>query len=197
MSPQTFIIFGRSGSGKGTQAELLIDYLKMKDADRETLYVESGEKLREFIDSDNSLSSKLTREIMDRGELVPDFLPVWLWSGSFIKNITGNEHIILDGLCRIKDEAPILDSALKFYKRQKPFVLSIEVGRSWATDRLLGRARGDDNDDDILKRLDWYEKSVIPAIEYFKNNDYYNFLKINGEQTIEEVHQEIVEKLGW
>ncbi len=197
MSPQTFILFGASGSGKGTQAHLLIDYLKKNDGRRKTLYFESGEKLREFVENDKSLTSSSAKKIMDEGGLVPDFLPIWLWTEFFVRNITGDEHIVLDGLSRIKDEAPILDSAMQFYKRQRPAVISIEVSKKWATDRLVGRGRGDDTEQDIVKRLHWYEQSVVPAIEYFKNNSYYNFITINGEQTIEEVHQEILKKLGW
>ncbi len=47
----------------------------------------------------------------------------------------------------------------------------------------------------IKKRLDWFDTDVQPVIDWFKSNDFYNFLDINGEQTIEEVHQEIMEKI--
>ncbi|MCG2694656.1 hypothetical protein L6261_01050, partial [Candidatus Parcubacteria bacterium] len=67
--------------------------------------------------------------------------------------------------------------------------------REWSTERLLGRGRSDDDAEQIKKRLDWFDKDVIPAIEYLKNDPLYNFVDINGEQTIEQVQAEIIEKI--
>ena len=195
MQPQTFIFFGPSGSGKGTQAKLLQEILKQKDPERKIIYIETGQKFRELAEGD-SFTAKEIKKIVDRGELLPEFLPIWVWTGLMMENITGDEHIFLDGLSRQPKEAPILDSAIKFYKRQNPFVVSIEVSDEWATRLLKNRGRSDDTDEEIKKRLDWYHKNVAPAIEYFKNNPYYKFIPINGEQTIEEVHNELMKKVG-
>ena len=194
MKPQTFIFFGPSGSGKGTQANLLINKLKEVDS-KKVFYIETGQKFREFI-TESSLTSKLAKEVMDNGGLLPEFLPIWIWTEYFVRHISGDEHMILDGLSRRAHEAPILHSAMKFYKRERPFVISIEVSKDWARDRLLGRGRSDDNKDDIERRINWYYENVIDAINYFKNNDYYNFISINGEQNIDDVHKEILDKVG-
>jgi len=61
---------------------------------------------------------------------------------------------------------------------------------------LKDRGRNDDIDEDIKKRLDWYHKNVVPAIEYFKNNPYYKFISISGERSIEEVHRELMDRVG-
>lgn len=196
MSPKTFIFFGSSGAGKGTQAHLLIDYLKKLDSEKQTLYIETGQRFREFI-TEASYTSNLTKEIIDKGGLLPEFLPIWIWSEYFVRHVSGNEHLILDGLSRRAHEAPILDSAMRFYKREKPSVVFLDVSRAWAREHLLQRGRGDDNGAEVDKRLDWFAENVVPAMEYFKNNDGYDFLTINGEQTIEEVHAEIVEKVKW
>lgn len=194
MQPQTFIFFGPSGSGKGTQAKLLQEVLKQKDPERKILYIETGKKFRELAEGD-SFTAKEIKKVVDSGELLPGFLPIWVWTGLMMENITGNEHIFMDGLSRQPEEAPVLDSAIKFYKRENPIVVSIEVSNEWATKLLKGRGRSDDTDEEIKKRLSWYKENVVPAIEYFKNNPYYKFIPINGEQTIEEVHQEIMEKI--
>ncbi|MEQ1561293.1 MAG: nucleoside monophosphate kinase [Nitrospira sp.] len=196
MSPQTIIFFGSSGAGKGTQAKLLIDHLKKNDPERNTLYIETGQRFRDFI-TEASFTASRTKEMIDAGGLLPEFLPIWIWAEYFVKHVSGNEHMILDGLSRRAHEAPILDSAIRFYKREKPFVIYIKVSRDWAKERLLGRARGDDADTQIEKRLDWFEENVLPAMQYFKDNPNYNFISINGERTIEEVNKEIAEKLGW
>lgn len=195
MHPKTFIFFGPSGSGKGTQAKLLIEKINALDPQGRVLYLETGQKFREF-STEASITSKLTKEIMQEGGLLPEFLPIWIWTEYLIRHCSGNEHMVLDGLSRREHEAPILDSAMKFYKRENPIVISIEVSKEWAGERLKNRGRSDDTKLDIESRLSWYDKNVVPAINYFKNNPYYKFININGEQTIEEVHREILEKTG-
>ena len=196
MNPLTFIFFGRSGSGKGTQAELLIENLKKLDSENRVVYIETGKKFREFAGG-ASYSSKLTKEVMDTGGLMPEFMPIWIWTQLFIDNISNTEHLVLDGLARRKEEAPVLDSAMKFYKRQTPFVVHIKTSGEWASERLKGRGRFDDlKESDIKAKQDWFDANVIPAMEYFRNNSYYKFLEINGEQSIEDVHKEILEATG-
>lgn len=195
MTPKTFIFFGPSGAGKGTQAKILIDHLKNIDPERKTLYIETGQRFRDFI-TEASYTAEKTKEVIDNGGLLPEFLPIWIWSEYFVKHVKGDEHMILDGLSRRAHEAPILNSAMKFYGREKPFVVHIQVSRDWARERLLGRERGDDKIEQIEKRLDWFEKNVLPAMEYFKNNEFYNFITVNGEQTIVEVNKELMSKLG-
>ncbi len=194
MKPQAFIFFGRSGSGKGTQAKLLIKYLE-DSTEHKVLYIETGERFREFKVGE-SLSSKLTKEIMEHGGLMPEFLPVWIWSDFLIKNFTGDEHLVLDGLSRRVDEAPVLASALEFYKFDRPVVIHMNVSRERAFEMLKGRGRKDDTDEYINRRLDWFETNVVPSIEYFKDHPGYVFLDINGGGSIEEVHKDLIEKIS-
>lgn len=195
MNPLTFILFGPSGSGKGTQAKLLIEKINSLDNSRKVLYLETGEKLREFAETDSYTASR-TKEIMTKGGLMPEFLPIMLWSKFFVDNMTGNEHLVIDGISRKLHEAWILDSAMQFYSRENPYIISLNVSPEWATDRLEERGRVDDKSQEIKRRMDWYEKSVKPALDHFRANSYYKFVDINGEQSIEDVHKEILEKVG-
>ena len=195
MSPKTFILIGRSGCGKGTQAKFLLEYLKSKDSSREIFYMETGARFREFIERD-SLSGKLSKAINKAGGLQPEFLAVWVWSNLFIENLKGDEHMIIDGTPRKLREAAVLDTALDFYKREKPYVLHLDVSRKWSEKRLLERHRTDDLPEDIKKRLDWYETDVIPTINYYRDNPKYNFLDINGERGIEEIQKDILSKIS-
>ena len=195
MTPKTFIFFGPSGAGKGTQARILIDHLQSVDPERKTLYIETGRRFREFM-TEASFTSMKTKELIDGGGLLPEFLPIWLWSEYFVRHVSGDEHMILDGLSRRAHEAPILNSAMKFYNREKPYVIMIQVSREWAREKLLARERGDDKLEQIEKRLDWFENNVLSAVEYFKNNEFYNFITVNGEQSIVEVNKELMSKLG-
>ncbi len=196
MTPQTFILFGQSGSGKGTQGRLLFDYLQKSDPTRQTFYIETGQRFRDFM-TEASMTANLTKEVVDNGGLLPEFLPIWIWAEYLVRHVSGNEHLILDGLSRRAHEAPILDSAMRFYKRETPVVILIETSREWAKEHLLMRSRGDDVAVQIEARLDWYDKNVLPAVEYFRNNPSYRFLAINGEQTIEKVHVDILEKIAF
>ena len=196
MSPQTFVFVGQSGCGKGTQAELLQKVLKEKYPDGDIFYLETGENFRRFVGGD-TYSNKLAKVISDKGDLQPAFLAVYFWADVMLNGIKGNEHIIFDGICRRLEETEVFTSAMEFYDR-KPVVVYVNVSRRWSEERLLARGRFDDKNAEQLKgRLDWFEKHTVPVLEYFKNNDRYTLLDINGEQTIEAVHKEIMEKLGW
>ncbi|MFQ5661853.1 MAG: nucleoside monophosphate kinase [Candidatus Paceibacteria bacterium] len=194
MELKTFIFIGCSGCGKGTQAELIQEYLKKESSGQELLYVEAGERFREFL-KNGTYASKLSKDIYMNGDLQPAFLSIWVWADLLIHSLKEKMHLILDGSPRKLNEAHVIHEALQFYKRENPYVVFIDVSRDWATERLRGRNREDDKDDDnIKKRLDWFEKDVMPAIEFFRENPYYNFLEINGQQSIEDVHKEIIEK---
>ena len=72
----------------------------------------------------------------------------------------------------------------------------MNVTSQWAIERLYGRGRLDDAAFENLKiKQKWFDSDVIPAIKYAKKNPLYRFVEINGEQSIEEVHQEIIQKI--
>lgn len=190
---QTFIFFGRSGSGKGTQAEMLKNYLNDKKG-VEPIYIETGQKFRNFTDQSN-YSAQITKEVMSKGGLMPVFLPIWIWTMDLVNKFDGKRDLILDGLCRRPDEAPVLDSAVKFYNLKKPIVFYIKTSDAWSFDRLKNRGRGDDSDEYIKSRLSWFEWNVLPAMAYFYDNKDYDFFEINGEQSIEDVHKELISKV--
>lgn len=189
---QTFVFFGRSGSGKGTQVEYLMKYIEKNDPEkRRILYIETGNLAREFAKND-SYSAKLNKKIIESGGLLPEFIPIWMWSDALIKNVTGNEHIILEGVSRRLPEAPVLKSALEFYKRENVKIIYVNVSRDWAVERLSSRGRKDDSLSGITQRQDWFDQNVIPAIDYFKKTDGVDFVDVNGEQTREKVHEDLV-----
>ncbi len=194
MAPMTFVFIGRSGCGKGTQSKLLMDGLKAEAPEHPIFYLQSGEAFRELVKTE-SQTARLAKTIYDAGGLQPEFLAVWVWADLFMKNITGNEHIIMDGQARKLREAEILESALKFYGRTEPQVIYLKVSREWATARLLERKRPDDTVEDIKKRMDWFEADVLPAIDFFKNHPYYKVHEINSEQEIGKVHEDIMQAL--
>ncbi len=195
LQPQTFIFIGRSGSGKGTQANLLEKYLKQIDPSKNTLYIQNGGEIREFIKGD-TYTQKIDKVLYDTGTLQPEFLTVHIWSTVLVKRYKEGNHIIFDGTPRKYHEAGVLDSIYNFYKLGKGVVININISREEALKRLLARKRVDDHEKEINKRLDWYESEVIPTMDYYKDNPRYAFLKIDGERTPDEIHTDIIGRIG-
>ncbi|MCR4310962.1 MAG: nucleoside monophosphate kinase, partial [Candidatus Taylorbacteria bacterium] len=94
--PLTFIFTGPSGCGKGTQVELLKKYLEEKSPEIPQFHSYTGDGFRAFMKG-TTLASKRAKEIQEAGELQPEFLAVWLWAGNLINNVTGAEHLFIDG----------------------------------------------------------------------------------------------------
>jgi adenylate kinase family enzyme len=195
MKPQSFIFIGRSGSGKGTQAALLMDALKKIDPKRDSIYIQTGDELRKFIKGE-SYAERATKDLYDAGGLMPEFIMVYQWVRVLIDKYTGTEHFVLDGTPRKPIEAAMLDSVFTFFKREKPWVINIEVKPDASLKRLLVRKRFDDVEEEIRRRLAWYETDVAPTVDYYRNNPNYNFLTIDGERSVEAIHADIVKKLG-
>lgn len=202
MFPKTFIFIGRSGCGKGTQVKILQDHLERLDPEkRKVLHLETGPRFREFIKGDK-FSNKLAAHIAETDGRQPDFLAVWNWARVIIDELTGEEHIIFDGTPRSYREALVLDSALTFYKRQRPVVIYLDVSREWSKQHLLARAkkegRADDSSEELIEqRLTWFEEAIYPAVEFFKENKGYQFLHIKGEQSVEDVAKDIASSINW
>lgn len=197
MTPKTFILIGRPGSGKGTQAALLRAAVSARDTERRDLfYVETGARFRDFIEG-TSYSSHLAKDVYNVGGRQPDFLAVWNWAHYLVNDMKGGEHLLFDGTPRSVDEARVIDGALKFYKRVQPVVVYLDVSREWSRRHLMARGRIDDKtEEEVDNRLNWFETDVLPAVEYFKQHPEYQFLNINGEQPVDKVHEEIIKGLS-
>lgn len=219
-TPQIFIVFGRGGSGKGTQTDLLVKKFNL-------IYIGSGDLLRQRKNENDFTAAKID-DFMSKGELAPTSLVFMLWINKLeeMKNINGDDFpgIIFDGSPRKLIEAKLLKEALEWYDWDKNIrILLIDISRQEAFDRLAKRrmcqkcgkiipyvgeyknlkscdacggelvVRLDDTPEGINKRLNWYEEEVLPVMEFLEKD--YPIIKINGEQSIEDVHKEIMEKI--
>jgi len=200
MAPKLFVFLGRSGCGKGTQCALLMDHLKQKDG-KETFYVSTGDEFRKLIESGTYTASKV-KEIVSEGNFVPSFLASMMWANVIARDYKEGMNMVIDGSPRTLSEKSIFDTVHYFFGEKKVFdfdsvnIVFMNVTKEWATARLLGRARSDDNAEAISKRMYWFEKFVNPVVESYRNEKNINFFEINGEQTIDEVHKEIVSKIS-
>jgi adenylate kinase family enzyme len=192
--PQTFIFFGRSGCGKGTQLKLLREYLEKEDSGRKQFAFSTGDGFREFF-SKETYASNIAKDITARGLLQPLFLTVSLWGNAFLNNLEQNDHLFIDGYPRRKEEAEIVDGALKFFNRDNIIIIDFIVSRETSKKRMLLRGRYDDTEENTETRLNWYDKDVTPAIEYLKNQPGYVYMEIDGEGSIESIQEEIINKI--
>ncbi|OGI73109.1 hypothetical protein A3D42_02185 [Candidatus Nomurabacteria bacterium RIFCSPHIGHO2_02_FULL_41_18] len=195
MQPQTFVFFGIVGSGKGTQVKLLMEFLKARDG-RETVYAYPGDEYRKIINSD-SFTAKLMRDSVSRGELQPGFFSDAIVTNILISSLTKVSHLITDGYPRAIDQSQSFEKMMKWYGRKNIKIIYLEVGKEESMKRNLLRGRHDDTPEGIEKRFDEYIKSVIPAMNYFKDKSDYTIYTINGEQTIDNVHKDIIAALGF
>ncbi len=194
----TWIIMGSSGSGKGTQVELLRDYLEKSN---KTLVLGMGDLFREFWLKDG-YTNELSRKIVERGGLQPSFLQIYLWSEFLLKNISPENHLIIDGSPRRIEDAKAMPGAFSFLGRPGVNFVYLNVSEEVARERLLSRVSKDNplrelEDADIEKvqaRLAWFKEHSLPAVEFFRGNKDTNFIEIDGEGTIEAIHSEIIKK---
>ncbi len=191
----TFVFFGIVGSGKGTQVELLQKYLKEKNISDDVLFTSTGNEYRKIIES-GSYTGLIVKETLEKGYLQPNFLTTSLFTNILINNMKEGTTFIADGYPRTISQSESFESAMKFYKRNIVHVIYIELGKEEATKRMKLRARADDTDEGIAKRFDEYVNNVIPSMNYFKDKEGYIMHTINGEQTIEQVHLDIIKSLG-
>ncbi|MDO8470360.1 MAG: nucleoside monophosphate kinase [bacterium] len=182
------IILGRPGSGKGTQADLLGKKFGFS-------HLSTGQLLRNRAKKKDFVGRTI-KHIQGTGALVPTPLVFQIWSPYierfFMKG--KGRGIILDGSPRKLYEAYLLLELLEMYGWQKNVrVLNIAISPKEAMRRLLKRGRFDDDAPDVKNRLRVFNKEVVPVLKFLKKKGM--LLHVNGEQTIEDVHKEVLKKL--
>lgn len=194
MQIDTYVFFGMVGSGKGTQVKLLMDSLKARD-DKEVIYAYPGSEYRKLVQS-GSYTGSLVKDSMARGELQPNFLTISIFVNVLITQLTNEKHFIADGYPRTLFQAESFEEMMAFYKRDNVKIIYLEVSKEESTKRNMLRGRGDDTEKGLAKRFDEYIEKVVPAMNYLRNLDRYELIEINGEQSIEDVHKDIIKALN-
>lgn len=193
---QTFVFFGQVGSGKGTQVDLLRNYLKDKNIVSDILYTSTGAEFRKLIDSAN-YTGKIVKQSLEKGFLQPDFLTTSLFTNILVSGMKEKTCLIADGYPRTISQSESFENMMKFYKRENIKIIYIELSEEEAMRRNLLRGRADDTEEGLRKRFNEYVNNVVPSMNYFKEKEGYEIFTINGEQAIEKVHQDIIKALGY
>lgn len=172
-----FLIIGAPGSGKTTDAQLIAQ----NNADSIAHY-STGDLLREEVAS-GSEQGKLIDSFISKGNLVPLDIVV----GTIINaiNHTPKDIVIIDGYPRSVEQMVALDKKLKIQDSVKLVnVIEVQVSEEVARERVLGRARGaDDNVEVFNNRMQVYLSPLTQIREFYKDLLH----TINGERSIQEI----------
>jgi adenylate kinase len=193
---QTFVFFGIVGSGKGTQVKLLQNYLKERDG-KECAYIGTGEIFRDIIaSSDGSETANIAKELLGAGKLMPDEITNKLVKEKVESGLSADKHGIFDGYPRTLAQSEVFEKMMQEHARKHVKIIYIELTEAEAMKRNLLRGRHDDTEEGLRKRFDEYVNKVVPAMNYFRGKDGYTIYEINGEQSVEAVHQDIIKAIN-
>ena len=187
------VLFGPPGSGKGTQAQNLIQKFNLKQ-------ISTGDLFRHNIKNETELG-KLAKSYMDKGELVPDQVTIDMLTDE-LKKPTDAKGFIFDGFPRTAFQTEALDGIVKdVLNDQIDICLSLVVEDEILVKRLLERGktsgRSDDADENIIRNRikEYYTKTAEVAELYKKQGKY---VEVNGVGEIAEIAEKLyaeVEKI--
>jgi adenylate kinase len=179
------VLFGPPGSGKGTQAEKLIEKYNL-------VHISTGDLLRSEVAAQTELGVQ-AKAIMDRGELVSDDIVIGMIQNK-LKEHKGVPGFIFDGFPRTVEQARELRNVLVDNGTKVSMVISLQVQRDELMKRLLKRGeesgRSDDNEETISNRIDVYQRQTVPVTYYYDKTKIHH--PVEGIGKIDEIFKRIV-----
>lgn len=209
------LIVGPPASGKGTQAEKLIEKFNLT-------HVEMGGLLRSISKEETPLGQKV-KEYLEEGKLVTDDIVVEVVN-NYLQSIGRLDGILFDGFPRIVSQAEYFEK----FMQEKGIKLEAVVYLTLPPEEILKRlssrrtcekcgkvfnlvtkppktegtcdfcsgkliARSDETPEKSKVRIEWFEKEVLPMIEFYKQKGIVE--EIDGDRPIEVIFADIVERL--
>lgn len=181
-----FLVIGAPGSGKTTDCEEIASH------DERISHYSAGGMFRAEV-ATSSERGRLIKSIIDRGEIVPIDIAIETIVGA-IKNAP-SEAVVIDGYPRSQEQMTALDDFLS----NEPDValmnvIEVVVSEVVARDRVLGRARGADDDETVFnRRMDVYMEPLADIQHFYIGKGLLR--KINGERELAEVVAEMREHI--
>lgn len=210
------IFMGAPGSGKGTQAQRLVDELHIPQ-------ISTGDLLRAAVRAGTELGQR-AKAAMDAGELVPDELVLGLIRNRLAEDDAAN-GFILDGFPRNVAQAQALEQMLAEIGCPIDRVIQIDVDFDTLRKRLTGREtcvscgavfnrftqssaqhgicdlcggelvhRADDNDETVTQRLKVYEDQTAPLIDFYRSAGL--LTRIEGDRPVDAITADLRDRLA-
>ena len=204
------VLLGAPGAGKGTQAAKLVEEFA-------TPHISTGDMLRAAVAAGTELG-KQAKSYMDAGELVPDEVIIGL-VGDRLQEPDTDVGFILDGFPRTSAQAVALDAELGKLERSLDAALLVDVDPEVIIKRLTSRRmckecgyigsvadescpkcggemyqRDDHNEATVRNRLEVYEKSTSPLIDYYRGSEL--LVSIDGDRNPDDVYADVKEALS-
>lgn len=195
MDTRTVIFIGPQGSGKGTQIEKLKTLLESKDR-RRVVDIQTGRRFRSLAAKQETFAEDKIAVSLDSGALQPDFLVSVLWGQAMIDQLDPKSHLLVDGFPRTVGQIPDLENAFSFFERGHLDIINLSTPEEVVRERMMARARKDDTTDSIEERLRWYKEETVPVLDYYRNRPNTKVHDLNGTDTIEGVHEQIISALN-
>ena len=215
------VLFGPPGAGKGTQAQLLAEQLKVS-------HIGSGDLFRHHLQQGTPLGLRAS-EFMNRGVLVPDEVTIDIVLDKVL-SLNSEDGFILDGFPRNRNQAEVLEDALMRRARGLDKVVYIQVPEPELVKRLAGRfscrqcqaphsipkessgpegsaldqtcsrcggelyQRPDDTPEAVQRRIEVFQEETLPVLSYYEERGI--LVEVAGMDNIEGVNHRVLETLG-
>ena len=183
------VILGAPGSGKGTQAAMLVKHLDIP-------HISTGALLRNAAKKGTELGLQ-AKAIIDQGELVPDEIMAGIIEERLTRADVAN-GFILDGYPRNVPQAKSLDAMLERLGKPVEEALHIDVDPEQIIKRIAKRAeeegRSDDAEETVRNRMRVYAEQTAPVADYYEGRGL--LTRVLGDGDIDEIQQRILSVLN-
>ena len=217
MKTKKLLIMGPPGAGKGTQAANIVSKYGV-------CHISTGDMFRSAIKNGTEMG-KLAQSFMEKGELVPDSVTVGIVKERLSQSDCSEKGFLLDGFPRNLDQAHSLDVILNELGYALDGVIDVSVENQILINRIIGRrickkcgatfhvefnkpqvegvcdvcggelyTRKDDTLETAENRLSVYSSQTQPLLDFYSERGL--LVSINGDQAVDKVFEDIVEKLG-
>lgn len=180
------VLFGPPGSGKGTQAQNLIEKFNLKQ-------ISTGDLFRYNMKNHTELG-KLAKSYIDKGELVPDQVTTDMLTDE-VRKPSDSKGFIFDGYPRTTNQTEQLEKIVKEVLNDEISIcISLVVEDEILVQRLLNRGktsgRTDDSNEEIIRnRIKEYYAKTAEVAELYKQQGKY--VEVNGVGEIDEISEKL------
>ena len=175
------VIFGKPGSGKGTQANFLKEKYNL-------YHISTGDLFRKNISNQTKLGIE-AKSYLDNGDLVPDSVTIKMLENEVLSNKEVDGYIF-DGFPRTLNQAESLDDFLSSINLKINATIALDVNEDELITRLLDRGkvtnRSDDQDIEKIKnRFNEYNTKTSILINFYSNQD--KFFSVDGKGSVNDI----------